>query len=67
MYLIIVQAYNFQPILLAPADVSTQAEGTSGGNFTANLFPTDANGNLIVAGRVLGSETMKITALTPVP
>ncbi|MFD0697713.1 hypothetical protein ACFQZT_26925 [Paenibacillus sp. GCM10027628] len=44
-----------------------QGDGTSGGDFTANLFSKDANGNLTVAQRVLGSETVKITALTPVP
>ncbi|MFC5650329.1 hypothetical protein ACFPYJ_14555 [Paenibacillus solisilvae] len=44
-----------------------QADGTSGVDFTANIFSTDANGNLIAAQRVLGSETVKITTLTPVP
>ncbi|SEM91454.1 hypothetical protein [Paenibacillus sp. OV219] len=44
-----------------------QADGISGVDFTANIFSTDASGNLISAQRVLGSETVKITTLTPVP
>jgi hypothetical protein len=44
-----------------------QANGSSGGDFTANLFSKDANGNLVASQRVLGSETVKIAALTPVP
>ncbi|MCZ8515219.1 hypothetical protein O9H85_22935 [Paenibacillus filicis] len=45
---------------------ATATDGT-GGHATANIFSTDTLGNLIFAGRVLGSETEQITALTPVP
>jgi hypothetical protein len=44
-----------------------QADTTSGSDFTANLFSSDSNGNLIAAQRVLGAETTQITNLTPVP
>jgi hypothetical protein len=41
-----------------------QADTTSGGDFTANLFSTDVNGNMIDAQTVLGSETVKIDDFT---
>jgi hypothetical protein len=44
-----------------------QADSTSGGDFTAYLFTSDSNGNLIATQRVLGSETTQITNFTPVP
>ncbi|MGW9528944.1 hypothetical protein ACWHAM_14585 [Paenibacillus terrae] len=44
-----------------------QADATSSSDFTANIFSTDIKGNLIAAQRVLGAETSKITAFTPVP
>jgi hypothetical protein len=59
----IVKTYSIAGVLA----YELQADATSGSDFTANLFTIDANGNLIAAQRVLGSETVKITAFTPVP
>jgi hypothetical protein len=59
----IVRTYSIAGVLAC----ELQADTTSGSNFTANLFTTDTIGNLISAQRVLGSETVKITAFTPVP
>jgi hypothetical protein len=46
-------------------EVQYNVTGTT--NLAVDVFPVDANGKLIGAQRVLGSETQEISQLTPVP